>query len=496
MPRGLTPDQRLKIDIELDTKGLKKGSLEAKKLTAKMTAEFQRANKATRRGGQAFQQLAYALDDIQYGFRGVQNNLQQLAISMGVSGPIVLGITALGIGLNYLISNWDKFGDAAQKAISSAFAGNQGGIAQAMIFAQVMRDATVGTDQHTYALQRLKDLGYDPAKESLAEFLRLQEKKILLDATEKAGAELISEELGNIVKKRDLLKRFGEGDTLAVGEVLLRGGGNVTTGINRISSSISKSKDRIASVTQTIADEITGILGQDGLVGFISRGKSGSKSGKKGFVAFNSALSGGFTGVFDEGFKIGDLFVKGLGSGLISTELVDPLASFNKAIDKASEKTKEKLKKLTDELNAQLSGILAGGIADFASALGEGLAAPDDLGKNLLAGIGKLMVAFGTALIAWGTGWKFFREAPANPTGAIVAGAILVAAGAAIAAVASQAGSQGGRVGSQARSAASAAAVNVSSTQGSGSTTGWIAVRGQDLRYIQQAASDSYRGLN
>jgi len=60
---------------------------------------------SAKKQGLAFTQLAYAMDDVQYGFRGVQNNLQQVAVMAGLGGPAILGITAALIGLNYLLKD-------------------------------------------------------------------------------------------------------------------------------------------------------------------------------------------------------------------------------------------------------------------------------------------------------------------------------------------------------------------------------------------------------
>ena len=60
-----------------------------------------------RKTGMAFTQLAYALDDVQYGLRGVQNNLQQMLVVMGVSGPIVLAATAAIVYLNHKLRDVD-----------------------------------------------------------------------------------------------------------------------------------------------------------------------------------------------------------------------------------------------------------------------------------------------------------------------------------------------------------------------------------------------------
>ena len=143
------------------------------------------------------------------------------------------------------------------------------------------------------------------------------------------------------------------------------------------------------------------------------------------------------------------------------------------------------------------SSIAAGGIADFASALGESLVFPENLGNNLLSGLGKLMVAFGTALIAWGVGWKFFKEAPKDPVGTIVAGVVLVAAGAAISSVAKKASNFKGNSGGSSGGGSASNRITPTRTQGAGGSPSLVAtVRGQDLRFVLQGANDSYLARN
>ena len=69
-----------------------------------------------RKNTRVMNQMAYALDDVQYGFRGVQNNLQQIAVLGGASGPVVLAITAIGIAVNYVVENFDKLFGKVEKA--------------------------------------------------------------------------------------------------------------------------------------------------------------------------------------------------------------------------------------------------------------------------------------------------------------------------------------------------------------------------------------------
>ena len=202
-------DQNLRFRTTNDTSqfvsSTKKATSEAKKLQAAQAA----SQKATRRQGQAFTQFAYALDDIQYGFRGVQNNLQAIAVSAGASGGVVLAITAMTVALNYVIENWEEFGGKAVNAIdeiNKAAAADEG-LALITGYAQVLKEAEVNSDAYRIALERLNKAGLDEV-DNLDEFIRLQNQKILLKAAEAKISKDLSDQLEKAItaeqKLRDL----------------------------------------------------------------------------------------------------------------------------------------------------------------------------------------------------------------------------------------------------------------------------------------------------
>ena len=100
-------DIRYKVSAE--TKSFEQGM-------DRVQSRLRKTKGGVRRQSQAFTQLSYALDDAQYGFRGVQNNLQQIAVTAGLSGPVILGITGLTIAIGYLIENWDELTTSTTKA--------------------------------------------------------------------------------------------------------------------------------------------------------------------------------------------------------------------------------------------------------------------------------------------------------------------------------------------------------------------------------------------
>ena len=90
--------EELRYKVSADTKSFVSGMNQVNSSSKKATG-------STKKGSLALTQFAYALDDVQYGFRGVQNNLQAMAASLGLHGVLIIGITALGIALNKYFSD-------------------------------------------------------------------------------------------------------------------------------------------------------------------------------------------------------------------------------------------------------------------------------------------------------------------------------------------------------------------------------------------------------
>ena len=204
---------KLRVKIEGDSKSYTNAIGKARKSTQRFQKSTVAANRTTKKQGQTFTQLSYALDDAQYGFRGVQNNLQQIAVQAGIGGPIVLGITAMLIGIQQLITHWDEFGDIASKAlaaINKEIAGSQGAVASTLLYAEVLKTSTKGTDEYRFALNKLKKLGFDPVNSSIEKFIELQKQKAIATAFDKVASEKIAGFLAKILDAQEKLEKAEE----------------------------------------------------------------------------------------------------------------------------------------------------------------------------------------------------------------------------------------------------------------------------------------------
>ncbi len=112
----------IKVDDSEFTGKLAKAEAAAKSASNKIASDLVAGSKRAQMG---FLQLAYAVDDIQYGFKSIVNNIPQIAMSIG--GPHAMAIAgAMGIAavaVNLMIEHWDKlssvWGDSANKVIPS-----------------------------------------------------------------------------------------------------------------------------------------------------------------------------------------------------------------------------------------------------------------------------------------------------------------------------------------------------------------------------------------
>lgn len=82
------------------------------------------AMKDAQRGGagaaQAMLQLGYAVDDVQYGMRGIVNNIPMLVQSMGGGAGVAGTLAIVGVLANQVANHWDELSEAAKRSGSVA----------------------------------------------------------------------------------------------------------------------------------------------------------------------------------------------------------------------------------------------------------------------------------------------------------------------------------------------------------------------------------------
>lgn len=192
-------------EYNLATNALKNHALQANK-TAGATVKL---GKSQKRSNMAMTQAAYAIDDMQYGFQGVQNNIQAMAVSMGAGGPLIIGLTLLTVGIGMLVKRFQKARKEAE-AVQKALGEKQGLIATTLRHAEVVRNTEKGTKAYEESLKALKNNGYDPAKQSVDEYTDALIRQKLVEAKLEANADKIKELLVQRIKAEEKLRRVTE----------------------------------------------------------------------------------------------------------------------------------------------------------------------------------------------------------------------------------------------------------------------------------------------
>jgi len=250
----------------------------------KLTLVTQQQTDKTGLASATLVEFSRGVQDANYGFRGVANNLSQLTTLMttliGTTGGLKNAWVALKeafrgpIGFlvvaNLVIAALERLDIMSQKTtkttddFNDALSDADGLIASLRRYAHIARDANLTDDERTVALKRLKDEGYDPLIGSLEQFLEAKREIALFNATEKILQE---EEKGFITELIQLQRKLDkEQDAIAENQKkrLLKGapalypGSGVTAAdvnqleINKIEEQMSETQSEIDKVNNEI----------------------------------------------------------------------------------------------------------------------------------------------------------------------------------------------------------------------------------------------------
>lgn len=211
-----------KVQIDGLTKGFVNAETAVKNLNKTITE-----NNKTLRGnidktglaGATLVEFSRTVSDFNYGFRAMANNISQLvtlfttliattgsaknamtALKDAFKGPLGLIVVFQVVitALERMSINMSKAQKEA-KGLNDAIAKGQADFAKVKVLAEIMEDNTVSIEDQRKALKQLKDEGYDPAKQSLDNFIESQEKLIILNATREAAEKALQD-----VKKQQL----------------------------------------------------------------------------------------------------------------------------------------------------------------------------------------------------------------------------------------------------------------------------------------------------
>ena len=191
-------------EYNLATNALKSHAMQANMAAA---AHTKLGTKVRKGSNQSFTQLAYAMDDMQYGFQGVQNNIQAMAVSMGASGALVIGITAVVIGIGLMAKQFQKAQKEA-KETQKALSEKQGLMASMMTYAEVVKNTAEGTKEHEAALKSLRDNGFDKNIDKIDQYIKKLGEQMIMEAQLAASQKTIQDALTTKNQAGDKIKEL------------------------------------------------------------------------------------------------------------------------------------------------------------------------------------------------------------------------------------------------------------------------------------------------
>lgn len=251
--------------------------------------------KKQKQSNMAMTQAAYAIDDMQYGFQGVQNNIQAMAVSLGASGGLVIGLTIAIVAIGVLAKKFQQARKEA-KALQTALAEKQGLMATMLRHAEVVERADKGTVAYKDSLKALKDKGYDPLTDTIPKYISLLKEQMLIEAKLEANKGAIQDALKKRLDAENKIKDLTAKGMTRDKAYKTKGKGLYTGGVNE--ADYRNAKKAIADTTAELNKLIS--LGADlqielGNVKVTDKNKGKNKdgTGKEDGAAYSHAFLGG-----------------------------------------------------------------------------------------------------------------------------------------------------------------------------------------------------------
>jgi hypothetical protein len=208
--REIAEQKRIQSTLDVTSTKYKETTLRIAGLNAKMN----QSSNATGLASSSALEFGRVISDAPYGIRGVANNVSQLVSQMSYAAIAIDATTGKAIGFTGAIRNmWtamlgplgillafqaviaavDYFYGSTKKAekatdkLSETFSKLESEIAVTIAeletYADVYKNATEGSNEHTAALKELKELGFDPATDALDAFIEKQKELVVVEAT-------------------------------------------------------------------------------------------------------------------------------------------------------------------------------------------------------------------------------------------------------------------------------------------------------------------------
>ena len=558
---AITGEQRLQIEVKLDTKGLKRGTAEYRKALLRMTNATKKANlaqaklaggaeklRANNRGASAaIIELGRGASDARFGFHGLGNNLERATELMGslikkngglkgafkalgasVMGPagIVVGITVL-IAYGPAIIGWFKslFTGATKskeeiaklkeeveqfnKEIDTLISTQNKLLGQyddpaVEKWRRKLVSASKDVDTLNQKVGELEKAQYDLGRQVLLDNNTLEVRATIGVVTSKEEKEVFEKRAAQYASLTKLLKEYekilddAQKRQSKANKIDYPGYAEDLAHVIELQTTLGKSKKQLAEIELDYLENLDkSKLSEEQKIERLRRMQILTTGLAVGFFDAKVEIEdveGKIGELLDSLLSKSELFVINWHTTL-ARWLEEEKITFEEFLD-LLDKVDQALAKQASSSMSQADRILNTGITNMIKSAADAFASGDNLGEGLLRGVGTILTQLGGLLIVSGLGIEAFKESLKSLNGpvAIAAGVAMVVAGAAFASAAKKAG---GGSGSATRSTPSSSTTTPTSIQADGGVGALVAtIRGQEIRFIQQAASDSYSAIS
>ena len=199
--------------------GLTKGFVNAKTAVDRLGVAMKKAGNETKNmvdksglAGAAVVEIGRTISDFNYGVTAMANNISQLAtllttlvattgsakqgwieLKKAFKGPLgIIVVFQVVIAVIERLAMSNKKAEQSTNRLNKALAEGKVSLERMKVLAEVVNDTSESLDDQKQALKELKKNGYDPARQSLLEFIEAQSKLVVVNAAIKAIEEALS----------------------------------------------------------------------------------------------------------------------------------------------------------------------------------------------------------------------------------------------------------------------------------------------------------------
>lgn len=248
--------------------------------TQEMSRGFDRVHKSSRGAAQGLMALGQAVDDIQYGFHSIVNNIPQIVWMMGGGAGMAGAIGITAVAVNQLINHWDQLINVFKSQWLN------------VPFDQLEK-LRIGAEKAGEAVEKLMTAPSDIEAKEIAHL-----KQAIIEAPH-GGAAMVMKGLREAVQADPGLNPLTDEDRTEIAR-LRREKANIIPGVGVVGDDqIRKLDAQIKVLTDKLDDVVKGILG-----GALVGGEQG-QAGRQKLNLIIEKFKGSFDAIFRSRVKAG-----------------------------------------------------------------------------------------------------------------------------------------------------------------------------------------------